>query len=136
MVVKGPEESWARYTWQEMISGLRLRTDTIGRGHAVEHDQQDLTQDRRAHRRRRSIVRRHHRHPRALHVFPVDPEIAFLAIESLFTRKLLRLASHVRQLVQLRRRLVVRICKCGSTDDGRQVCMMGEREGEEECSET
>ena len=109
-------------TWQEMISGLRPRTDTIGWGHAVEHDQQDLTQDRRAHRRRRSIVRRHHRHPRALHVFPVDPEIALLAVQSLLTRELLSLASHVRQLVQLRRRLVVHIGKGGGGDDGREVC--------------
>ena len=75
------------------FSGLRLCTDTIGWSHAVEHDQQDLTQDRRPHRSRRRIVRRHHRHSRALHVFPVDPEVAFLAIESLFTREFLRLTA-------------------------------------------
>ena len=101
---------------------------------AVEHDEQDLTQDRRPHRSRRSIVRRHHRHSRALHVFPVDPEVALLAIESLFAGELLRLASHVRQLIQLRRRLVVHIGESSSRDDGREVCMVGEREGEGECS--
>ena len=131
MVVKGPDDS-GQGTWQKMISGLRLRTDTIGWSHAVEHDQQDLAQDRTAHRSRRSIVSRHHRHSRALYVFPVDPEITLLAVQSLLTRLLLRLSSHVRQLVQLRRRLVVHIGKGGGRDDGREVC----GEGRVECSET
>ena len=119
---EGTRGELGKGTWQEMISGLRLRTDAIGWGHAVEHDQQDLTQDCRAHRSRRSIVGRHHRHSRALYVFPVDPQIALLAVHSLLTRELFRLAAHVGQLIKLRRRLVVHIGKGGGRDDGREVC--------------
>ena len=114
---------------REALCFEAVRTDTIGWSNAVEHDQQDLTQDRRAYRSRGSIVGRHHRHTSALHVFPVDPEITLLAIESLFTRELLRLAAHVGQLIELRRRLVVHIGECSSTDDGREVCGVGKGRG-------
>ena len=107
---------------QEKLSGLRLRTDTIGWCHTVEHNEQDLTQDRRAYRRWRSIVGRNHRHSRALYIFPIDPQIALLAVQSLLTSKLLRLAAHVGQLIELRWRLVVHIGKGGGGDNGSEVC--------------